>query len=315
MKTVFMFPGQGSQVLGMGKDFYDKYAVSRDTFEMASDTTHIDVKSLCFEENDKLDKTEYTQLAILTVELAIYEALKSEGLNCDITAGLSLGEYASLVVSGVLKKEDVFPLIRKRGVYMQNAVPTGGAMTAIINLDSKDIELICYELSSEHKGEMDDNGLPYIVSIANYNSPSQIVISGTQRAVENASEKCLERGALQAVKLNVSGPFHSCLLKDAEKALEKDLGEIAFNDIQIPYIANVSADIVNDKIDIAPLLTRQVTHSVKWQQTIEKLIGMGVDNFIEVGPGRTLSGFLRKTNKKYKAKNVNKVEDIIGLLE
>lgn len=296
-KTAFMFPGQGAQYIGMGKDFYDQIPVSKEMFELASKASGLDVPALCFEENEQINITEYTQIAMLAAEVAMLKAVEEKGLKPDVTGGLSLGEYGALTASGVMSAEDVFKIVRKRGIYMQEAVTDGGAMVAVLGLDTAVIEKICEETEG-------------CVTIANYNCPGQIVITGEEDAAKAAVEKLTAAGAKRCVPLKVSGPFHSPLLTGAGEKLAKELENVEIHDIQIPYIANVTADYVADKSEVKTLLEKQVSSSVKWQQTIERMIADGVDTFVEIGPGKTLSGFMRKINKDMKVYNVEKVEDL-----
>ena len=299
-KIAFMFPGQGAQYVGMGQDFYEQIPVCKEMFELASKASGLDVPALCFEENEQINITEYTQIAMLAAEVAMLKAIEEKGLKPDVTGGLSLGEYGALAASGVMSAEDVFKVVRKRGIYMQEAVPNGGAMTAVLGLDTEVIEKICAE-TAETAGT---------VSIANYNCPGQIVITGEESAVQSASETLTEAGAKRCVPLKVSGPFHSRMLVGAGEKLAKELENVEIHDINIPYIANVTADYVTDKAEVKSLLQKQVSSSVKWQQTVERMIADGVDTFIEIGPGKTLSGFMRKINKDMKVYNVEKVEDL-----
>ena len=301
-KTAFMFPGQGSQYVGMGQDFYEQIPVCREMFELASKASGLDVPALCFEENEQINITEYTQIAMLAAEVAMLKAIEEKGLKPDVTGGLSLGEYGALAASGVMSAEDVFKIVRKRGIYMQEAVPNGGAMTAVLGLDTETIEKICEETTGT-------------VTIANYNCPGQIVITGEEDAVQAAVQKLTEAGAKRCVPLKVSGPFHSPMLVGAGEKLAKELENVEIHDIQIPYIANVTADYVTDKAQVKPLLEKQVSSSVKWQQTVERMIADGVDTFIEIGPGKTLSGFMRKINKDMKVINIEKVDDLAKLDE
>ncbi len=296
-KTAFMFPGQGAQYVGMGKDFYEQIPVCKEMFELAGKASGLDVVSLCFEENEQINITEYTQIAMLAAEVAMLKAVEEKGIKPDVTAGLSLGEYGALAASGVMTPEDVFKIVRKRGIYMQEAVPNGGAMVAVLGLDTEVIEKICEET-------------PGTVTIANYNCPGQIVITGEEEAVQTAVGKLSEAGAKRCVPLKVSGPFHSPMLVGAGEKLAGELDAVEIHEIQIPYIANVTADYVKKTEDVKPLLEKQVSSSVKWQQTIERMLADGVDTFIEIGPGKTLSGFMRKINRDVKVLNVEKVEDL-----
>lgn len=219
-----------------------------------------------------------------------------------MTGGLSLGEYGALAASGVMSTEDVFKVVRKRGIFMQEAVPTGGAMTAVLGLDATVIEQICEETEG-------------IVSIANYNCPGQIVITGEEGAVAAASEKLSAAGAKRCVPLKVSGPFHSKMLTGAGEKLGEVLADVEIHDIQIPYIANVTADYVTDKAQVKELLTKQVSSSVRWQQSVERMLADGVDTFVEIGPGKTLSGFMRKISRDVKVVNIDKLEDLDKAVE
>lgn len=301
-KTAFIFPGQGAQYVGMAKDFYDTYPSCREVFEQASKASGLDVAALCFEENENIHITEYTQIAMITAEIAMLKAVEERGLLADVTAGLSLGEYGALAVSGVMKHEDIFKLVRRRGIFMQEAVPVGGAMTAVLGLSTEEIERICEETEGQ-------------VSIANYNCPGQIVITGEADAVERAAEKLTEAGAKRCVALKVSGPFHSPMLAGAGEKLGEELNAVELQEIKVPYLSNVTGDFVTDKTQVKELLTKQVSSSVKWQQCVERMIADGVDTFVEIGPGKTLSGFVRKINRDVKVFNIEKVEDIEKLSE
>lgn len=237
---------------------------------------------------------------MLAAEVAMLKAVEEKGVKPDVTGGLSLGEYGALVASGVMGPEDVFKVVRKRGIYMQEAVPQGGAMVAVLGLDTAVIEKICEETEG-------------CVTIANYNCPGQIVITGEEGAAQAAVEKLTAAGAKRCVKLNVSGPFHSPLLVGAGEKLATELEKVEIHDIAIPYIANVTADYVTDKGQVKSLLEKQVSSSVRWQQTVERMIADGVDTFIEIGPGKTLSGFMRKINRDMKVINIEKVEDLAKL--
>ncbi|MDE6748026.1 MAG: ACP S-malonyltransferase [Lachnospiraceae bacterium] len=296
-KTAFIFPGQGSQYIGMGKDFYNTYSEAREVFKLASEVSGLDMERLCFEENDKINITEFTQIAMLTDEVAILKVLESKGIKADIAAGLSLGEYGALAAADVMDLRDLFHIIRKRGIFMQEAYPVGGAMTAVLGLDAEKINEIC---------EATDG----IVTVANYNCPGQIVITGEEKAVAAAAESLMSAGAKRCVPLKVSGPFHSELLKGAGEKLGEELKDIVIRKPSIPYISNVNATYVSNEAPIKELLQNQVSNSVCWQQTIEKMIAEGVDTFIEIGPGKTLSGFMRKINNDVKCINIDKIEDL-----
>lgn len=295
-KTAFIFPGQGAQYFGMAQEFYEQIPVSRKVFELASEASGLDIPALCFEENEKLHITEYTQICMLTAEAAILAALREKGYKPDVTAGLSLGEYGALMAADVLDWKDAFALVRKRGIYMQKAVPTGGAMAAVLGLDVEKIEEIC--------GLTDG-----VVSVANYNCPGQIVITGQEAAVAAAGEACKEAGAKRVVSLNVSGPFHSELLTGAGEQLGEALKDVEIKAFSVPYVSNVIADYVTESSTVKDLLRLQVSSSVRWQQSVERMIADGVDEFVEIGPGRTLSGFMRKINRDVKVSNIDKMED------
>lgn len=301
-KIAFVFPGQGAQVVGMGKDFYEQFEVSKNVYDVASDAAGLDVADLCFNENGNLNITEYTQVALLTTEVAILKAIEEKGYEPDYCAGLSLGEYGALASAGVMCLKDLFYVIRKRGIYMQNAYPVGGAMAAVLGLDADRIADVCSKVDG-------------IVSIANDNCPGQIVITGEEKAVKVASEALTEAGARRCIPLNVSGPFHSKLLEGAGKQLSEVLEGISINEPEIPYISNVTADEVKSSENIKELLSKQVSSPVRFRESILKLKDLGVTTFVEIGPGKTLSGFVRKTDKELKVINIEKVEDLEKLVE
>lgn len=307
-KIAFIYPGQGAQKAGMGADFYEKSPVARDIYDRASEALGLDMKALCFEENEKLDLTEYTQAALVTTCLAITEALKdvtegaghtygSGNLTPSVTAGLSLGEYCAIAAAGGMDVIDAVRLVRKRGILMQNTVPAGeGAMAAILGMTGEAIE---------HVLDGMDN-----VTIANYNCPGQIVITGETKAVEAACAALKEAGAKRAVALNVSGPFHSPMLRDAGNRLAEELEAVELSKLRIPYVTNVTAEKVADIADTKALLARQVSMPVRWQQCVETMTADKVDTFIEIGPGRTLAGFMRKINRDVKVYNIAEWSDI-----
>ena len=296
-KTAFLFPGQGVQKCGMGKDFYENSSQAANLFEKASEALGLDMKALCFEENARLDQTEYTQAALVTTYLAMCRELESRGVKPDITAGLSLGEYAAIAAAGAMSDLDAIRLVRKRGMLMQNTVPAGeGAMCAILALDEKKIEEVLNEIPN--------------VTIANYNCPGQIVITGKTAAVEMAAARLKEIGARRTLMLNVSGPFHSPMLEPAGAALRQELEQVTFQRLQIPYVTNVNACEITDASEIPELLVRQMYSPVRWMQSMEYMLKSGVDTFVEIGPGKTLEGFLKKINRNVQVHHVSCWEDL-----
>ena len=284
----------------MGQDFYEKYPSARQIFDQASQWLSLDMKALCFEKNDRLNLTEYTQAALVTTCLAMEKVVEECGLHPDITAGLSLGEYCAIAVSGGMSVKDAIVTVRKRGILMEHAVPAGeGSMAAVIGLDADKIQNAIAGTKAE---------------IANYNCPGQIVISGQEEAVHLAGETCKASGAKRVVPLKVSGPFHSKMLQGAGEKLKEELKKVEISDSFVPYIANVTADYVTKKEEVKPLLASQVSSSVRWQQTIERLLADGADEFVEIGPGRTLSGFVKKVNRDVKVSSIDKMEDFIQFI-
>lgn len=296
-KIAFIYPGQGAQKVGMGADFYQENETARYIYDEASKVLGLDMKALCFEPNDKLDITEYTQAALVTTCLAMTRVVESKGLRADITAGLSLGEYCAIAAAGGMNDIDAIRLVRKRGILMQNTVPAGeGAMCAVMAMDEKAIE----EVTDPIDG----------VTIANYNCPGQIVITGETEAVKEAAEKLKEAGAKRTVMLNVSGPFHSPMLKPAGEELSKELAQTQFHALKIPYVTNVTAEAVTDITKTETLLKEQVSSPVRWMQSMEYMIANGVDTFVEIGPGRTLAGFMKKINREVKVYNIAVWDDV-----
>lgn len=296
-KIAFIFPGQGSQYVGMGKDFYETFPCAKEMIDLAEKVSGIPMKELLFEENENINITKYTQIAMLADELAIWSVLREKGFESVVNAGLSLGEYAALVASGVMTPEDAFRVVAKRGEYMQEAVPTGGAMTAVLGADTAVIEKICEETEG-------------IVSIANYNCPGQIVITGEQQAVDAAAAALKEAGAKRCTPLNVSGPFHSAMLLPAGEKLAAELEQVEIHEIAVPYITNVTADYVTDPSQVKELLKKQISSSVRWQQSVERMIADGIEAFIEIGPKKSLCGFMKRIDKTVPAYHVDKVTDL-----
>lgn len=299
-KLAFIFPGQGAQKAGMGKDFYENSEAARSFFDQAQKILDFDLKEMCFGEHEELNLTEYTQPCMVSVCLAIVRELKKRGINPDITAGLSLGEYAAVAAAGGMNELDAIKLVRRRGILMQSTVPAGeGAMAAVLGLDAKKIEEVLESFEN--------------VWIANYNCPGQIVITGLTNEVQQASLALKEAGAKRVVELKVSGPFHSLLLKPAGEALLKEMESMSFSTLQVPYVANATAEIVTDSKKISTFFAKGIYSSVRWQQSIETMLENGVDTFVEIGPGKTLAGFMRKIAPKATVYNVSSFEDAIAL--
>lgn len=301
-KIAFIYPGQGAQVCGMGQEFYEQTEIGKQVFDLATGLLGFSVPELCFTENERLDITEYTQAAMVTTSIAMTKVLESRGVKPDVTAGLSLGEYCALYAAGVMSEADAIATVRQRGILMQEAVPVGqGAMAAILAMDAAAIEEVIAGIDG--------------VQIANYNCPGQIVISGRKEAVETACEKLKEAGAKRAIMLNVSGPFHSRMLTGAGEKLATVLEQVEVHTPVVPYVANVTAAYVTDAAEVKPLLTKQVSSSVRWQQSVEAMLKDGVDTFIEIGPGKTLAGFMKKIDRTVTVLNIEKLEDVERVAE
>lgn len=303
-KKAFLFAGQGAQKLGMGKDLYNTYPIVRETFDTASQILGYDLRDLIDNSEDKLNQTRYTQPAILTTSVAIYRLLESSGIVPDIVAGLSLGEYSALVASGALKFEDAVALVAKRGEFMETAAPAGsGKMVAVMNTDPALIEEICQKASE--KG---------VVTPANYNTPAQIVIGGEIEAVDYAVELLKEAGSKRLIPLNVSGPFHTAILTSASQKLSNELDKVEFSDFHCPLVGNTEAKIMA-KDNIKTLLARQVMEPVRFYDSIATIQAFGVDEVIEIGPGKVLSGFIKKIDKNLSVQTVEDLDSLQDLLE
>ncbi|HIZ53373.1 MAG TPA: ACP S-malonyltransferase [Candidatus Enterococcus avicola] len=296
MKKAFLFSGQGAQYVGMGQELYEREPIVKATFDEASRVLGYDVAQQCFTENEQLNQTEYTQPAILTVSIAFWRLLQEKGQTCNYVAGLSLGEYSALVASGVFDFETALKLVAKRGSFMANAAPQGtGKMVAVMNTPIETIEEACQKASAVG-----------IVSPANYNTPQQIVIGGEVTAVDQAVAYLTEAGAKRMIPLNVSGPFHTALLKPAAEKLKAILAEIELNEMTIPVISNTTAQVM-EQSEIKDLLEKQVMSPVRFYESIETLKNLGVEQIVEIGPGKVLTGFVKKIDKTIK---VTRVEDV-----
>ena len=273
-KIAFLYPGQGAQVAGMGKDFYEKSPLAKEVFDKSCEILGQDMKHICFEENELLDRTDYTQAALVTTCMAMTKEIMARGLTPDMTAGLSLGEYCAITTAGGMELEDAIKMVVNEAIaYMEG------------------------------------------VYVANYNCPGQIVITGDKEAVENAAPALKEAGAKRVIPLNVSGPFHSIYLKEAGEKLYQALSEVTLGELKIPYVTNVDASIVTDTTRTKELLKEQVYSSVLWEQSVRAMIADGVDVFVEIGPGKTLSGFMRKIDRNVKMFRIGTMEDIDKTVE
>ena len=296
MRTVFMFSGQGAQYAGMGKELYQKYSVAKKVFDCADDVLGYSIKEICFRDEAKLGETEFAQPAILTMSIAALEVLKEQGVRAEMAAGLSLGEYSAYVVSGAMDFEEAVALVQKRGKFMAEAVPSGeGAMYAIIGLDTELVEEACKEAVQEGLG---------LAVPANYNAPGQIVIAGAAKAVEKAAALAKEKGAKMAVRLKVSGPFHTKMLQPAADRLGPELEKMHISPMKIPVFTNVDAKEVASEKDIIPILTKQICCPVRFSDIIQNMHEKGADTFIELGPGKALCGFVKRTLKGVTILNV-----------
>lgn len=298
MKVCFIFSGQGAQYNGMGKELYDNFSICKQVFEDANNALGFNITDICFNEDERLNQTEYTQPSILTTSYAIYKLMEEKGIKADYMAGLSLGEYSALCASGSINFKECVTLVKKRGKYMTEAVPIGvGAMSAVMNADADIINEALKEASTDTE----------LAMIANYNAPGQIVIAGHTPAIERAEIILKEKGIKKVIRLNVSGPFHTSLLKPASDKLAMELENITISTPNVDVFTNLTGEKVEN---IKDTLIKQVMSPVKWEQTIKNLINLGVDTFIELGPGKTLSSFVKKVSKEV---NVYNVEDLSSL--
>lgn len=298
MKVCFIFSGQGAQYNGMGKELYDNFSICKQVFEDANNALGFNITDICFNEDERLNQTEYTQPSILTTSYAIYKLMEEKGIKADYMAGLSLGEYSALCASGSINFKECVTLVKKRGKYMTEAVPIGvGAMSAVMNADENIINEALKEASTDTE----------LAMIANYNAPGQIVIAGHTPAIERAEIILKEKGIKKVIRLNVSGPFHTSLLKPASDKLAMELENITINTPNVDVFTNLTGEKVEN---IKDTLIKQVMSPVKWEQTIKNLINLGADTFIELGPGKTLSSFVKKVSKGV---NIYNVEDLSSL--
>ena len=307
MRRAFLFPGQGAQTVGMGKDIYEKYEEARKIYEEASKISGMDIKKLCFEgPEEELNKTENTQIAILVTSLAILEVLKSKGIEAEISCGLSLGEYTALIYSGIISFEDGIKLIKKRGYYMGNLIPDEEySMAAVIGLDSKKIEEICKEIKDSGK----------FVVPANYNCTTQTVVSGNKEAVEMAIEKLKEAGAKRVVPLKTSGPFHTSKLEEAKEAYSKELENVEFKQGKVRVIKNLDGTFYKENDNIKDILSNHIVNPVRFDRAIKLMQEENIEEYLEIGPGKTLTGFVRKDNREAKTYNINSLESLENYLK
>ena len=309
MKIAYIFPGQGTQVVGMGKDLYEKYDEVKNIYKRVDDALGEDVENITYNiSQDELNETKNTQIAIYTMSMAILEILNKRGIKPDVSAGLSLGEYSALVCSNVISLEEGAKIVRKRGKFMQELAPKGDwLMAAIIGLEDEKVEEVC---SKVEKG---------FVRAVNYNCPGQVVISGEKEAVLRAMNIAKDMGAKKVIELKTTGPFHTEKLEEASNALRKELEKVQFNKFEIPVMKNINGEIYDEKDNIIDILAKHVMNPVKFRKSIENMLDMGIDTFVEIGPGKTLSGFVKKVCKEKEREvsifNIENVETLENALE
>lgn len=307
MKIGFLFPGQGAQSIGMGKDLYENYQEVRDIYENVHKITGVDIKKITFDGTEQeLSKTQNTQIAVLTMSLAILKLLEKKGINAEISAGLSLGEYTALIYSKCISFEDGVELVKRRGEYMQNLLPKGDwAMAAILGMEDEKVEEVCKKVVDG-----------FVVPV-NYNTQGQVVISGEKTAVEQAEIIAKEMGAKKVRILKTSGPFHTKKLIEASNALRKDLEKININKFKTKVVKNINGDIYKDEENIKAILAEHMISPVKFSKCLETMLKMGIDTFVEIGPGKTLSGFVKriKTEKEIKIYNICDVKSLENTLK
>lgn len=305
MKIGFIFPGQGAQSVGMGKDLYDKYETIREVYQKATQIAGVDIAKLTFDaEETELFQTKNTQLAILTMSLAILEILNQNNIQAQYTAGLSLGEYAALYYGGAIDFENVIKIVKKRGEFMQNLVPEGEwAMAAVLGLENSVVEEVCKNVT---------NGF---VVPANFNCPGQVAISGDKEGVQIAMEELKKVGAKRCLELKTAGPFHTSKLQKASDALKEELEKIEMKTPTIQVIKNIDAKPYSDTENVKEILATHVTNPVRFSASIQYMVNQGVDTFVEIGPGKTLTGFVKKVDKDLKCININNVETLENAIQ